>query len=183
MLRLVNEALTQMMVVISGRREDLTIDISQEIENDINVLRDKLRAESLNDVNEHKYSYALGSYYDDIITRCEELGDYVMNVIEARLGKHFLTFRGLRVSLDHKSITIDGIPTSLTRTEFNLLCELLSNSGQVLSRQELMNNIWDGVIVTERTVDVNITRLRKKLGPYAQNIVNRQGFGYVFEKN
>ena len=46
-----------------------------------------------------------------------------------------------------------------------------------------MNSIWDGVIVTERTVDVNITRLRKKLGPYAQNIVSRQGFGYVFEKN
>ncbi len=183
MLRLVNEALTQMMVVISGRREDLTIDISQEIEHDINVLRDKLRAESLNDINEHKYSYALGSYYEDIITRCEELGDYVMNVIEARLGKHFLTFRGLRVSLDRKTVTIDGTPTNLTRTEFNLLCELMSNSGQVLSRQELMNSIWDGVIVTERTVDVNITRLRKKLGPYAQNIVNRQGFGYVFEKN
>ena len=183
MLRLVNEALTQMMVVISGRREDLTIDISQEIEHDINVLRDKLRAESLNDINEHKYSYALGSYYDDIITRCEELGDYVMNVIEARLGKRFLTFRGLRVNLDRKTVTIDGTSTNLTRTEFNLLCELLSNSGQVLSRQQLMNSIWDGVIVTERTVDVNITRLRKKLGPYAQNIVSRQGFGYVFEKN
>ena len=50
-----------------------------------------------------------------------------------------------------------------------------------LSRQQLMDRIWEGVIVTERTVNVNITRLRKKLGSYASNIVSRQGFGYVFE--
>ena len=49
------------------------------------------------------------------------------------------------------------------------------------SRQQLMDSIWEGVIVTERTVNVNITRLRKKLGSYASNIVSRQGFGYVFE--
>ncbi|MBR6141810.1 MAG: winged helix-turn-helix domain-containing protein [Bacteroidaceae bacterium] len=58
---------------------------------------------------------------------------------------------------------------------------LLSNRWQVLSRQQLMDNIWSDVIVSDHTVNVHITRLRKKLGPYASHIVSRQGFGYVFE--
>jgi len=87
MLRLVNEALTQMMVVVSGRREDLTIDYSQDIERDINSLRDRLRTENLQDVDNHLYSYTLGTLYVDIVNDCEKLGDYIMNVVEARLGK------------------------------------------------------------------------------------------------
>lgn len=70
----------------------------------------------------------------------------------------------------------------LTPTEFALLHLLLQNRGKVLSRQHLMDTIWVGVVVTDRTVDVNITRLRKKLGPYAQNLVSRTGFGYVFDE-
>lgn len=181
MLRLVNEALTQMMVIVSGRRDDLTLDTSQEIEQDINALRDQLKAESIRDAGSHEYSYALGSIYSDIIAECEKLGDYVMNVVEARLGKRFLNFRGLHVNLDRKIVTVDGQPASLTRTEFDLLCVLLSNRDQVLSRQQLMDSIWEDVIVSDRTIDVHITRLRKKLGSYAQHIVSRQGFGYLFE--
>jgi phosphate:Na+ symporter len=181
MMRLVNEAMTQMMVVVSGRRENLTIDTSKEIEHDINALRDQLKAESISEADHNEYSYAIGSVYNDIIAECEKLGDYIMNVVEARLGKRFLKFHGLQVSLDRKTVTIDGQPASLTRTEFGLLCLFLKNRGQVLSRQQLMDNIWKGVIVTDRTVDVHITRLRKKLGPYASHIISRQGFGYVFE--
>ena len=181
MMRLVNEAMTQMMVVVSGRRENLTIDTSQEIERDINALRDQLKAENISNAGNHDYSYTLGSIYSDIITECEKLGDYIMNVVEARLGKHFLKFRGLQMNLDRKTVTIDGQPVNLTRTEFDLLRLLLSHRDHVFSRQQLMDQIWKGVIVTERTVNVHITRLRKKLGPYASNIVNRQGFGYVFE--
>jgi phosphate:Na+ symporter len=70
----------------------------------------------------------------------------------------------------------------LTPTEFALLHLLLQNRGKVLSRQHLMDTIWVGVVVTDRTVDVNMTRLRKKLGSYAQNVVSRTGFGYVFEE-
>ncbi|MCR4765143.1 MAG: Na/Pi symporter [Bacteroidaceae bacterium] len=183
MLRLVNEAITQMMVVVSGRREDLSIEASKEIEHEINTLRDQLRAESQHDFDQEEYSYTIGSLYVDIINDCEKLGDYVMNVVEARLGKHFLTFQGLQVNLDRKTVTIDGTPTSLTPTEFELLCLLLQNRGQVLSRQELMDHLWADVIVTDRTVNVNITRLRKKLGAYATHIVNRQGYGYLFEDN
>ena len=85
-------------------------------------------------------------------------------------------------TLDKKSITVDGNPVSLTPTEFELLHLLLVNRGKVLSRQQLMDMVWAGVVVTNRTVDVNITRLRKKLGPYAQNIISRTGYGYVFEE-
>ena len=182
MLRLVNEAITQMMVVVSGRREDLSLDTSIEIERDINNLRDQLRGELIQDVNAHHYSYALGTLYGDIIADCEKLGDYVINIVEARLGKRLLSYRGLQMNLDKKTATIDGQPISLTRTEFELLHLLLENRGEVLSRQQLMDRIWTGVIVTDRTVNVNIARLRKKLGPYAQCIVSRQGFGYVFEE-
>lgn len=183
MLRLVNEALTQMMIVVSGRRNDLTLDHSLEIERDINALRDELRADIIRDVNAHQYSYAVGTFFGDVIANCEKLGDYVMNIVEARLGKRLISYRGLQMNLDCKTVTIDSIPISLTRTEFDLLSLLLSNRGQVLSRQQLMDTIWAGVIVTDRTVNVNITRLRKKLGKYAHNIVSRQGFGYVFEQN
>lgn len=181
MFRLVNEAMTQMMVVVSGRREDLTIDASQDIERDINALRDRLKDEAVRDAAAHEFSYTIGSIYNDIITDCEKLADYVMNVVEARLGKRYLKYGSLQMNLDRKIVTVAGQPVSLTRTEFDLLEMLLRHRGQVLSRQQLINTVWSGVIVTDRAVNVHITRLRKKLGPYASNIVSRAGFGYVFE--
>ena len=181
MLRLVNEALVQMIVVVSGRRKDLSLSDSLSIESDINELRNQLKGETVMGVNSHKYSYTLGTLYNDIVADCEKIGDYVMNIVEARLGKHLLSYEGLQLNLDKKTATIDGNPVNLTRTEFELLHLLLSNRGKVLSRQQLMDTIWAGVIVTDRTVNVNITRLRKKLGKYAQYIASRTGFGYVFE--
>lgn len=183
MMRLVNESLTQMLVVLNGRREDLTLNTSQEIEKDINKLRDQLKSESINELNEHKSSYFIVTNYSDIIAECEKLGDYVMNVVESRLGKTILQYKGLQVNIDKKSVIVDGAAVSLTRTEFELICLLLSSKGQIFSRSQLMDSIWSGVIVTERTIDVNITRLRKKLGPYAQNIANRQGYGYYFDNS
>ena len=181
MLRLVNEAVVQMIVVVSGRRNDLSLADSLSIENDINELRNQLKEENVKGVNSHQYSYALGTIYNDIVADCEKIGDYVMNIVEARLGKRLLCYNGLMLNLDKKTVTVDGLPVSLTRTEFELLQLLLANRGKVLSRQDLMDTVWTGVIVSERTVNVNITRLRKKLGPYAQNIVSRTGFGYLFE--
>ena len=182
MLRLVNEAVVQMIVVVSGRRKDLSLADSLSIENDINELRNILRSDSAMGVDAHLYSYAIGTIYNDIVADCEKIGDYVMNIVEARLGKHLLSYNGLSLNLDKKAATVDGNPVSLTRTEFELLHLLLLNRGKVLYRQELMDTVWAGVIVTDRTVNVNITRLRKKLGPYAQNIASRTGYGYVFEE-
>lgn len=181
MQHLVNEALTQMMVVLNGRRENLTIDASRDIETDINTMRDSIKAQTLSDVNSHAYSYTLGTIYTDIVTDCEKLGDYVMNVVEARLGKRYQNYNGLKMNVDRRTVTIDGQPISLTHTEFDLLYQLLAHRNHVLTRQQLMDTVWADVIVTERTVNVHVTRLRKKLGLYAQNIVSRQGLGYVFE--
>ena len=181
MLRLVNEAVAQMIVVVSGRRNDLSLADSWAIERDINELRTQMRNDTVIAVNSQQYSYALGTLYNDIVADCEKIGDYVMNIVEARLGKHLLGFGGLQLNLDKKTTTVDGNPVSLTPTEFALLHLLLSNQGKVFSRQQLMESVWANVVVTNRTVDVNITRLRKKLGPYAQNIISRTGFGYVFE--
>ena len=182
MLRLVNEAVVQMIVVVSGRRKDLSLADSLSIENDINELRNQIKSETVVGVNSHQYSYTLGTLYNDIVADCEKIGDYVMNIVEARLGKHLLSYHGLSLNLDKKTTTVDGNPVNLTPTEFELLHLLLANHGKVLSRQQLMDTIWAGVIVTDRTINVNITRLRKKLGAYAQNIVSRTGFGYVFEE-
>ena len=182
MFRLVNEAVVQMIVVVSGRRKDLSLADSLSIENDINELRNQIKSETVVGVNSHQYSYTLGTLYNDIVADCEKIGDYVMNIVEARLGKHLLSYHGLSLNLDKKTTTVDGNPVNLTPTEFELLHLLLANHGKVLSRQQLMDTIWAGVIVTDRTINVNITRLRKKLGAYAQNIVSRTGYGYVFEE-
>ena len=181
MLHLVNEAITQMMVVVSGRRDNVTIVPSLEIEKEINELRDVAKSECVADLDKRQYSYAIGALYMDIISHCERLGDYVINVVEAHLGKHYLNYKGLQVNLDKKVVSVDGEPVNLTRTEYDLLCILMSNEGKILSRKQLMDEIWSDIVVTDRTIDVHITRLRKKLGPYSNNIANRKGFGYYFD--
>ncbi len=93
-----------------------------------------------------------------------------------------LEYEGLSIDLSHKSVTVDDEAVALTKTEFELLALLLSHRGKVLSRQQILDSVWpQDVIVTDRTVDVNVTRMRKKIGRYGQMIVSRQGFGYVFE--
>ena len=88
------------------------------------------------------------------------------------------------LSLDTKRIkaSVDGQEIPLTKKEFEILKLLLENKGNVFSREEILSRIWkDEVYVLDRTIDVNITRLRKKIGPYGKNIVTRLGFGYCFE--
>ena len=88
---------------------------------------------------------------------------------------------GLALDLETKTVTIDSAPVPFTRTEFDLLRLLLEQPGRVFSRADLLARAWpEDVIVTERTVDVNITRIRKKLGPYAAQLRTRSGFGYYF---
>ena len=181
MLRIVNEALAQMIVVLGQRGSEQSITLSEEIEADINAMRNKLRADNLQAVDTHHYSYGLGSFYTDIINGCEKVGDYVMNVVEARLGKGTVQYAGLVMRTERKAVSVDGIPANLTRTEYDLLYLLLTHRGEVFTRQQLLDSVWKGVVVTDRTIDVNIARLRKKMGQYAQNIVSKPGFGYTFE--
>ena len=93
-----------------------------------------------------------------------------------------LTFKGLTIDLSQRKVVADGEPLNLTKTEQELLLLLLSHRGQVFSRQQLLSQVWPSdVVVTDRTVDVNITRLRKKLRHYGQHIATRQGYGYLFD--
>lgn len=108
----------------------------------------------------------------------------VLNRSQPRGGQSasMLQHEGLTLDEAGKRVSVDGEDVALTKTEFELLSLLMKRRGQVLSRQELLDGAWPhDVVVTDRTVDVNITRLRKKLGRYALNIVARQGFGYMFE--
>ena len=94
-----------------------------------------------------------------------------------------LAYEGLVVNAANKTVCLDGNPIALTRTEYELLILFLGHRGQVFNRQELLNSVWPkNVVVTERTVDVNIARLRKKLDRYAACLVSRTGFGYSFEE-
>ena len=93
-----------------------------------------------------------------------------------------LSYQGIVMNLDKKTVSIDGEDVPFTKTEFELLHLLLNERGRVFSRQELIERIWPkDVLVLDRTVDVNITRLRKKIGPFAKCIVTRLGFGYYFD--
>ena len=86
MMELTDDSLCQMNVLLLGRKDNFDVNRSFNIENEINNYRNQLRNQNINDVNDHEYSYAIGTMYMDIVSECEKLGDYVINVIEARMG-------------------------------------------------------------------------------------------------
>ena len=93
-----------------------------------------------------------------------------------------ISYQGLLLNLDKKTVSVDGEDVPFTKTEFELLRLLLEERGRVFSRQELIDRVWPkDVLVLDRTVDVNITRMRKKVGKFAKCIVTRLGFGYYFD--
>ncbi len=93
-----------------------------------------------------------------------------------------LTYGTLELDTKRIKASIDGQEIPLTKKEFEILKLLLENRGNVFSREEILSRIWkDEAYVLDRTIDVNITRLRKKISPYGKNIVTRLGFGYCFE--
>lgn len=101
---------------------------------------------------------------------------------EAQDEEGVIRYQGLVLDDNRKEVWVDGEHVALTRIEYSLLLMMLENRGKILSRQQLINHVWPhDVIVLDRTVDVNITRLRRKVKAYAEHIVTRQGFGYGFE--
>lgn len=94
-----------------------------------------------------------------------------------------LKYDKLNVSLENKKVTLNGEEIPFTKKEFEILKLFLENKNRVFTRDEMLSRVWsDEVIVLDRTIDVNITRLRKKIGPYGKNIVTRLGYGYCFEE-
>lgn len=91
-------------------------------------------------------------------------------------------YQGLQLDLRGKSCVVDGKPVALTKKEFEILALLIRHRGLIFSRSEILARVWpDEVIVLDRTVDVNITRLRKKIGIYGKFIITRLGYGYGFD--
>lgn len=104
------------------------------------------------------------------------------NEIQEKTASDSYSFQGLCINREAKSASIDGQPLQLTKLEYEMLSLLLSNMGKAFSREEMLEHCWPkDAIVLDRTVDVNINRLRKKVGPYGKYIKTRVGFGYTFE--
>lgn len=94
----------------------------------------------------------------------------------------FVSYLGIQLDMSRKTAVLDGATVSLTKTEFEILALLIQGAGRVYSRAEIVDLVWqDDAYVLDRTVDVNITRLRRKLGAYGQRIITRQGYGYCFQ--
>jgi DNA-binding response OmpR family regulator len=97
-------------------------------------------------------------------------------------GENVVSYEGIEMNLDSKSVMVDGREVAFTKREFELLKLFIENPNKVFSREEILKLVWhDDVCVLDRTVDVNITRVRKKIGAYGTNLVSRQGYGYSFK--
>lgn len=96
--------------------------------------------------------------------------------------KEQIVYKDLVIDILKKKVYINDKEISLTKKEFEILILLLQNKNRVYSREDILNKVWhDEVLVLDRTIDVNITRLRKKMDKYGKNIVTRLGYGYCFE--
>lgn len=127
---------------------------------------------------------------DDYISKPFSLREVIMRVkavLRRTAGVQIkeeeqIQYKGLIINILQKKVTIDGEEASLTKKEFEILLLLLQNQGRVFSREDILAKVWnDEVYVLDRTIDVNITRLRKKIGNYGKYIVTRLGYGYCFE--
>lgn len=104
------------------------------------------------------------------------------STVAEQTAENVIRYEGLEVNVLNKRCFVDGDEVQLTRKEFDILTLLLSNRGTILSREQIMRQVWsDEVIVLDRTIDVNITRMRKKLRQYGNHIITRTGYGYGFE--
>ena len=94
---------------------------------------------------------------------------------------NMLHVEGLQLDLEFKRCIADGVEVKLARKEFEILAYLISHRGKILSREQILGKVWKNeVVVLDRTIDVNITMLRSKIGKYGSYIVTRSGFGYGF---
>ncbi len=114
-----------------------------------------------------------------VLRRTAEQG--AKNQEQRPISNDCIVFEGIVVNKADMSLMVDGENVKTTRKEIELLCYLLTHRGQILSRDHLLNNVWDSNgYVLERTVDVHITHLRRKLGQYGKRIVTKSGYGYMF---
>jgi len=162
-------------------------------------MADKMRKEMNNNVpiifltakdteNDILTGFSLGA--DDYIPKpfsVNELTARVKAVLKRSRADKFkaqaiIRFGDIEMDTARKRLIVNDEKVELTRKEYEILKLLLDNQGKVFSREDILASVWgDDVIVSERTVDVNITRLRSKLGEYGQYLKNKTGYGYFFE--
>ena len=128
---------------------------------------------------------------DDYISKPFSLREVIARVkavlrrtatVETEKAPEQITYQTLTIDITKKKVSIDDEEVALTKKEFEILFLLLQNKGRVFSREDILARIWsDEVYVLDRTIDVNITRLRKKIGIYGKRIVTRLGYAYCFE--
>ena len=122
--------------------------------------------------------YSLNAVLARIRTVLRRTAAYVAH---AKTDSDLVSYKGLVLSAKNRTCTVDGTEVKMPKKEFEILLKLISNRGQVFTRADLLNEIWpDEVVVLDRVVDVNITRIRQKIGSYGKNIVTRSGYGYGF---
>jgi len=133
--------------------------------------------------------FSLGA--DDYITKPFSIKEVIVRVKavlkrgrqEEKQKQTSLTVDDLVLNLKKRKLKIGKKEIELTRKEFEILALLLKSEGYILSREDILERVWDeDVVVSKRTIDVHITHLRKKLGSYGKYIKNKQGYGYAFEK-
>ena len=183
MFSLVDEALTRMNTLLSGRKEDYGLAQSEDVERRINACRNALKQQNIENLDAHLYGYDMGTVFSDLIGECEKTGDYIINVVQARLGasRNAIRFQGLQMDTDAKRVTVDGENVSFAKVEYELLKLLLENQGKVFSADDLLSAVWpDDPMASTHTVEVNVSRIRRKLGPYADYIQTRDG-AYSFQ--
>lgn len=116
----------------------------------------------------------------EVIARVKAVINRTSN--DSKNFKEIIKIKGLEFNIEKKKVVVDNEVVNLTKKEFEILQLLLQNIGRIFSRADILDRIWKNeVIVVDRTVDVNITRIRKKIGKYGKNIINRSGYGYCFE--
>lgn len=117
-----------------------------------------------------------------VLRRSQASLQYTYNVSQS-LQEPDIVFKTLRIDRNEKMCYLGGEPLSLTKTEFDILLFFLTHRNRIYSREEIIREVWpDDVVVSNRTIDTNIARLRKKIDPYGDNIVTRLGFGYGFKE-
>ena len=118
----------------------------------------------------------------EVIARVRSVLRRTDNKKETNDDADVISYQTLQVNRRKKCCTIDGKEIELTKKEFEILALFLKHQGTILSRADILNQVWSNdVIVLDRTIDVNITRLRKKIGNYGNHIITRLGYGYGFE--
>ena len=139
--------------------------------------------------NDRLTGFTLGA--DDYITKPFSIRELLARVkvvlrryevINTEQSVMDLSYEKLEMNLKNMKVLLEGKEVSVTKKEFEILKLFLENKNRLFSREEMLNRVWsDEAYVLNRTIDVNITRLRKKIGSYEKNIVTRLGYGYCFE--